>query len=788
MSDKGEASVGASKEPRALDRFGNNARPRIGRLDLHKESPFLPRSVETIVAADGKKEFKMDTRDFELLVAREKALNQLYLCRESSATLGIIFPINLKGNLLTGWAQIEQVAPTDRVHALNLLRAARYHALFLKIDFWGANKVAAEENAEDAIDTFGRLLREELADEEAKGRNTEFTQNWLSIEHEAREGIYAFSEEDEDLCSKYYMDDEEYKEGRARLRQMREEETKQTATNRVSQLANSTQQTAAVGGIHTVVRSVGAMEIVPLNTQADHAYFQKVLSNLDQAELRQLHIPPPSETIPPEVAYLVNVRLRMDSLLANNQEWFEKYNLRNMLNLMLQRCSQGKTIAPKTKAEQIKAITLTLDRRDAGNPNGPQMLMQQCARICKSDRAIDFDQLSEEDQRNLIKHFKDLLENEVDQPQLCKEVHTQIFGIGAKPPTKFKDFLERLHEVVVRICHHHEVVDRCKEGSTTSNKPHIGEKRKTEHQLPHKSSAVHGKSSASQGKSNSGTPRCITCGKHALEDHNKGCPLRLHPNANRSTDKWRDSQIGKKFFQLGWEKLPPNKKIVNGELADMTLGDLQTLYKDNKSMLDKYSGYLQKRAKVSEIFIRNSLNYFDNDNTFNPHVFARLAESRTEVGQGILDSGSFGYIANYISMEAYDKLAQLGLASSHKCKLAKVCSVNKCFSNDTCTTLSLEVYSESVNRMIVIPFEARIVKGLPYDFIIGLPSVRRHCLTRVFDYIFADTQVSQALEAKKKRVRATGDGAISRAPDIELPRRKWKRSTTSVKIGPELLP
>ena len=120
-----------------------------------------------------------------------------------------------------------------------------------------------------------------------------------------------------------------------------------------------------------------------------------------------------------------------------------------------------------------------------------------------------------------------------------------------------------------------------------------------------------------------------------------------------------------------------------------------------------------------------------------------------------------------------------------------MCSVNKCFSNDTtCTTLSLEVYnSDSFNRMIVvIPFEARIVKGLPYDFIIGLPSGRRHCLTRIFDYIFADMQVSQALEAKKKRVRATGDGAISRAPDIELPCRKWKRSTTSVKIGPELLP
>ena len=69
-------------------------------------------------------------------------------------------------------------------------------------------------------------------------------------------------------------------------------------------------------------------------------------------------------------------------------------------------------------------------------------------------------------------------------------------------------------------------------------------------------------------------------------------------------------------------------------------------------------------------FVKALANYFDNDSTFNPHVLARLADTRTEVGQGILDSGSFGYIANYI-MEAYDKLAQFGLASCHRCKLAK---------------------------------------------------------------------------------------------------------------------
>ena len=69
------------------------------------------------------------------------------------------------------------------------------------------------------------------------------------------------------------------------------------------------------------------------------------------------------------------------------------------------------------------------------------------------------------------------------------------------------------------------------------------------------------------------------------------------------------------------------------------------------------------KLKVSEIFTRNSLNYLRNEETFNPHVFGRFANTTIEIGQGILDCDSLGYIANYISMEAYSKLAQLGLAS-----------------------------------------------------------------------------------------------------------------------------
>ena len=45
-----------------------------------------------------------------------------------------------------------------------------------------------------------------------------------------------------------------------------------------------------------------------------------------------------------------------------------------------------------------------------------------------------------------------------------------------------------------------------------------------------------------------------------------------------------------------------------------------------------------------------------------------IQEQKSDKESWTLDS--FGYIANYI-MEAYDKLAQFGLASCHRCKLAK---------------------------------------------------------------------------------------------------------------------
>jgi len=72
--------------------------------------------------------------------------------------------------------------------------------------------------------------------------------------------------------------------------------------------------------------------------------------------------------------------------------------------------------------------------------------------------------------------------------------------------------------------------------------------------------------------------------------------------------------------------------------------------------------------------------------------------------------------------------------------------MHKCIYNDMCTTFQLELYSESVQRSVRVPLTCRIVQGLPYDFIIGLSTIRKYKLAKVFDYIFDDREIEDELE------------------------------------------
>ena len=760
-----------------LDKFGNRIEPRIKRLQIVDTPLWANLAGDSQMSKDPK---GWSARTFVASIKREKALCQQFFGGPSSPFWQFVFPIQISKGMVEGWGTVESVPPEDRATVLTQLRCARHRAMFKKIDLREKEIGTFLDPNDDYIIDFINCLKEDLRDDEEKGRAKEFSEQWTSIAEAFRQGRYYFTKEDEDDCADLYMDDDELQEAIRRRKDGAERVEGQPAQSSRSLVAPEKAEGQIV---HTaLLNTTKIMEMIPTPEVADKDYWTKVQNSLEHARTRNYIIPHHTEIIPVQVSYTVNQLLRIEGVIAEEQEWHHKFTLKALVDHMLQRCGKGKTITARTKAEEIKALPFKLDRRDINNAHGPMALSQACAKLCKTDaKVVDYNEfLSQADQEGLLKHFKELLKKEVDQPKLYTEVHEQIFGLGADRPTNLDGFLKRLLTVLVAICRHHEMYDKVKEDDYGDDSPKVGEKRKGTKPPPR--------------PTREGKPSlCTTCGRQEKDDHAKGCPYKAHPNANKHTQAWRECQFGKKFMELPkgteWTKLPPNQKLgTDGKLVYLTEAELKTVYKDNRTLLDKYVALSQKRQKVSSSFTHNSLNYFNNDSTFNPHVFGRLAEERTDIGQGILDSGSFGYIANYISREAYDRLAKIGLASSHRCKLAKVCSVGHCIINDTCTKLSLEVYSESVERHIVIPFEARIVEGLPYDFIIGLPSVRRHCLTKVFDHIFADEQVSQAVESKtKKKARARGDEVTSTAKETALPHKKWKRSTTDIWTEPKLV-
>ena len=97
-----------------------------------------------------------------------------------------------------------------------------------------------------------------------------------------------------------------------------------------------------------------------------------------------------------------------------------------------------------------------------------------------------------------------------------------------------------------------------------------------------------------------------------------------------------------------------------------------------------------------------------------------------------------GEVANYVG-ESFFKKYLVRTATLIKCKKASVCSAHGCsFHDDKCYKVELELHSDDarITRHIRVQFVARIFKDLPYDFVIGLPIVRRYKLTKVFDYIF----------------------------------------------------
>jgi hypothetical protein len=148
-----------------------------------------------------------------------------------------------------------------------------------------------------------------------------------------------------------------------------------------------------------------------------------------------------------------------------------------------------------------------------------------------------------------------------------------------------------------------------------------------------------------------------------------------------------------------------------------------------------------KRFKaVSEIASTNILNFLTGNSTFNPLISARSVDNGQHLGEGILDSGAFGgHINNYVSQKMVDKLLATSstLVSKCDCLNTKICTITGCIQSSTCVTLKIELFN-NLGQTAIVDVKARVVKGLPYDFIIGLTTIRRYKLTQAFDTLFEE--------------------------------------------------
>ena len=122
-----------------------------------------------------------------------------------------------------------------------------------------------------------------------------------------------------------------------------------------------------------------------------------------------------------------------------------------------------------------------------------------------------------------------------------------------------------------------------------------------------------------------------------------------------------------------------------------------------------------------------------------------------------------GNIANYVSGECFRRYLE-HIAMPTKCRKAKICSAHGCSHHgEQCYRIELEIYSETVTRSKPIEFIARVVEDLPYDFIIGLQTIRKYRLTKVFDYIFNESSDTDERDPRQEADSMVTSGDLGRA-------------------------
>lgn len=424
--------------------------------------------------------------------------------------------------------------------------------------------------------------------------------------------------------------------------------------------------------------------------------------------------------------------------------------------------------------DAVKAIEL----KPLMDKNFAAVYMHDVFNVCNNYN-MHIKQIEQSIQTALIKYFDTTLFKKVKSfESFCLQIHDKVF-VKQKKPTTIYDFLQSFYRSTKELLRTYTEAQKIgmsfgpsnRKATTVADDDPPKKKKKDKH----KTNKAQSHREVTETEQKAGW-ECYKCGHFDTCTAQK-CYYAGHPSLNKEQKPWPQSTNGKAFASLPDESHRRDKLPARYKLSDDKSKSIRLTDKEFEELKKKRKGKIATEQAEKAV-----LNYLNGDKSFNPLVSARLDDDQ-EIGQGILDSGSFGYIGNYINEDTYQRFKDSKLIATCSCPKAQICTIQGCFVHNTdCITLPLLLYNASGRRQY-ITMVARVVRGLPYAFIVGLETMRRFRLTRTFDDIFEAppsvvlTKEDQSGESAARRLtksrskvtvtetRLTKDGHISRPID-----------------------
>ena len=317
------------------------------------------------------------------------------------------------------------------------------------------------------------------------------------------------------------------------------------------------------------------------------------------------------------------------------------------------------------------------------------------ALINEIKRKLRSDKVREED-RNYNKNIAEMLDTNVKKKMI--NTLTQVVVAIGDYNQETRDMMEA---VIARLGHvgHFRVRDR-----KPTPKPD-GYKRKDQ-----RDNNAPSKKPKTDQRAGEGAESCKGCGRF----HKGDCEMRNHPNWNKSSKPWAESEMGKAFLALkegeSWTKLP-----VKFQLS-----------KDQKK-LDPYNP--KERYKKLKVFSINLNNTVNNE------------QATTKwIPKGLIDSGALNggpYVDYKLAMKLFKfNKNSFNIVNTKKVKI----SVPFGGLSNCNTSIRLCIQLSHKNNSVMINEDFIVAKDLGHDVIIDEDTIKKYQLTRVFDDYFTDVK------------------------------------------------